>query len=138
MVGHREGGERRLAGRVEAVDGLQQAERGDLDEVVELLAAALVAARQLARERQEARDERLAGRRVALPVVALEQAPVLLRARDPVLCGRVCCAARAAAVRLVVVPLLQAHHADPIRLTRRKAGARESARRVAGPSRRRV
>src|ERR671915_1675737 len=49
---HRERGERRGAVRLEAVDGLEQAERGDLDEVVERLAAALVAAREVARQRQ--------------------------------------------------------------------------------------
>ena len=73
---------------VEAVDRLQQAERGDLDEVVELLAAALVAPRELARERQEALDERLARRRVAVAVVALEQPPVLARARGRSVIGR--------------------------------------------------
>ena len=77
--------ERRLARRVEAVDRLQQAERRDLDQVVELLPAALVAARELAGERQEARDELLARGRIALAVVADEQAPVLLGAREPVL-----------------------------------------------------
>ena len=66
---------------IEAVDRLEQAERRDLDEVVELLAAALVAPRELARERQEALDELLARGRVALAVVADEQPPVLLRAR---------------------------------------------------------
>ena len=68
-----ERGERGLARRVEAVDRLEQPERGDLDQVVERLAAALVAARELARERQEALDELLARRLVALVVVALEQ-----------------------------------------------------------------
>jgi hypothetical protein len=46
--------------RVEALDRLQQPERGDLDQVVERLAGTLVAARELPRERQEALDERLA------------------------------------------------------------------------------
>jgi hypothetical protein len=76
---HGERRERGRAGRLEAVDRLQQAERGDLDEVVERLAAALVAARELARERQEALDERLASRGIAVAVVALQQALVLAR-----------------------------------------------------------
>ena len=63
---HRERRERRLARRVEAVDRLQQAERRDLDEVVELLAAALVAPRELARQRQEALHELLARGRIAV------------------------------------------------------------------------
>ena len=51
---HGERRERRLARRVEAVDRLEQAERGDLDQVVELLPAALVAAGELPRQREEA------------------------------------------------------------------------------------
>ena len=81
--GNRERRERRLARRVEAVDRLEQAERGDLDEVVERLPAALVAAGELARQRQEALDELLARRDVAVAVVADQQAPVLLRAQRP-------------------------------------------------------
>src|SRR3954447_7211536 len=57
---HGEGGERGLALGIEAVDRLQQPERGDLDQVVELLAAALIAAGELAGQRQEALDEGLA------------------------------------------------------------------------------
>ena len=52
--------ERDLARGVEAVDRLDQAERGDLDEVVERLVGALVAAGELAGERQEALGELLA------------------------------------------------------------------------------
>ena len=74
---HGEGRERGLARRVEAVDRLEQAERGDLDEVVELLAAALVAPRELAGERQEALDQRLARGRVAVRGAALEQRAIL-------------------------------------------------------------
>ena len=59
---HCERRERGVAARLEPVDRLQQAQRRDLDEVVERLAAALVAPRELPRERQEALDERLAGR----------------------------------------------------------------------------
>ena len=75
---------------LEAVDRLQQPERGDLDQVVERLAAALVAPGELARERQEALHERLAGGAVAVAVVALEQPAVLARhgsSRSPL--GRV-------------------------------------------------
>jgi hypothetical protein len=83
----REGG---LARRVEAVDRLQQAQRGDLDEVVERLAAALVAPRELASEWQEALHERVAGRRVAA-MGALEQGAVGTRPRRPtVRVGRIC------------------------------------------------
>ena len=82
--------ERGLARGVEAVDRLQQAERGDLDQVVELLAAALVAARELARQRQEALDELLARGRIALAVVADEQPPVLLRTRGALVGRRIC------------------------------------------------
>ena len=82
--------ERRLARGVEAVDRLQQAERRDLDQIVELLAAALVAARELARERQEALHELLARGRVTLAVVAHEQAPVLLRANGALVGRRIC------------------------------------------------
>ena len=57
---HRVARERDLALEVEAVDRLDQAERRDLEEVVEGLLGALVAARELARERQEALDEHLA------------------------------------------------------------------------------
>ena len=77
----RERGERGLALRVEAVDRLQQAERGDLHEVVERLAAALVAAGELAGERQEALDERVARRRIAALVVLHQQPTILARAR---------------------------------------------------------
>ena len=78
---HGERGERGLALRVEAVDRLQQAERGDLHEVVERLAAALVAPGELAGERQEALDQRIARGRVAAVVVLDQQPAVLARAR---------------------------------------------------------
>src|SRR3990170_2373692 len=48
--------ERRLARGIEAVERLQQAERGDLDQVVERLAAALVAPGEVARQREVAPD----------------------------------------------------------------------------------
>jgi hypothetical protein len=61
---HRDGvaGERGAAGRVVAVDGLDQAEVGDLDEVVELLAAVAEAAGQVLGERDVQLDEPLPGR----------------------------------------------------------------------------
>src|SRR5207247_7512228 len=77
---HRVAGERNLAVGVEAVDRLDEAERRDLDEVVERLLGALVAASQLTRERQEALDERVARRSVARLDVALEQQLGLARA----------------------------------------------------------
>ena len=64
----------------------------DLHEVVERLVGALVAARELARERQEPLDQLLARRRVALLVVADQQAAVLARAAAgpalPLVCRR--------------------------------------------------
>ena len=72
----RVGGERDLALGVEAVDRLDQADRRDLEEVVERLARALVAAGELARQRQEALDELLARPGVA-GAVAQEQLAVL-------------------------------------------------------------
>jgi hypothetical protein len=79
---HRVGGERGLPRRVEAVDRLDQPERGDLHEVVEWLVGAPVAPRHAAGERQEARDELLARGLVAVAVIADEETPVLLRARE--------------------------------------------------------
>jgi hypothetical protein len=76
---HDERGERRLPPGVEAVDRLEQGERRHLHEVVELLAAALIAAGELARERKEARHELLACGRIALAVVADQQPAVLAR-----------------------------------------------------------
>ena len=81
---HGERRERGLAGGIEAVDGLQQSERSDLDEVVELLAAVLVAARQLAGEREEAIDQRLSRGRIAVLVQAHEQPAVLAGAGQPI------------------------------------------------------
>ena len=75
---HRVAGERDLALEVEAVDRLDQAEARDLEEVVEGLLGALVAAGELARERQEALDEHLAVDRVALVQVAREERAILL------------------------------------------------------------
>ena len=57
-----------------AVDRLQQPERGDLEEVLEGLGGAAVAAREAARERHVAGHELLAGGLVAVALPALEQA----------------------------------------------------------------
>jgi hypothetical protein len=65
-----------LAGGIEAVDRLDQAERRDLDEVVEGLVGALVTTGELTRERQEALGELVAGSRVP-GLEAQEQRPVL-------------------------------------------------------------
>ena len=67
---------------VEAVDRLHEPHRGDLHEVVERLVGALVAARELARERQEALDQLLARGGVAVLVVAQQQAAVLAGALE--------------------------------------------------------
>ena len=131
---HRERRERRLAGRVEAVDRLQQPERRDLDQVVELLAAALVAAGELARQRQEPRDERLARGGVALAVVAHQQPAVLVRARRPV-SGRgvLWDAAVPATVFVAILDALHAHgHAARSDSARRGVGALDGVERVAG------
>ena len=75
---HRIARERDLALEVEAVDRLDQAQARDLEEVVEGLLGALVAARELARERQEALDEHLAVDRVALVQITREERAILL------------------------------------------------------------
>ena len=59
-VGDGEGGELVLEGDVEAVDGLDQADRADLHDVVHLLGAAAEAARGVAHQRQVHLDERVA------------------------------------------------------------------------------
>jgi hypothetical protein len=103
-----------------------------LDEVVELLAAALVAAGELTGEREEALHERLARRLVARVVVALEQPPVFARAQRPLILlgGRVCSGVIGSA-RNPCVDVLHAQH----EANRDKAPGRWGAhvpRRVAG------
>ena len=128
--GHRERGEGGRPVRLEPVDRLQQAQRGDLDEVVERLAAALVAPRELARERQEACDERFPGRGVAVPVIALEKPPVLARrAARSSSAARICCARPP-----VRRPMFDRLHALPrSRCALRRGSGAGSLRRVAGP-----
>src|SRR4051794_16444566 len=72
--------ERDVAAEVEAVDRLDEPEARDLEEVVEGLLRALVAAGELAREGEEALDQRRAVDRVATRQVALEERPVLVSA----------------------------------------------------------
>jgi hypothetical protein len=91
-----EGRERRLTRRIEAVDRLQEPERGDLDEIVEVLATALIATGELAGERQEALHERLAGRLIA-GVRALQQEPIGTGPRSPALRIRWICSRRLSA-----------------------------------------
>jgi hypothetical protein len=67
------GGELDSAVDVEPIDGLDQADASHLDEVLELLAAIRVAARQRADERQVLLDEPLTRRDVPLAVVAAEE-----------------------------------------------------------------
>ena len=110
--------ERGLAARVEAVDRLQQAERRDLDEVVERLAAALVAARELARERQEALHERLARGGVAA-MGALEQRAVGARPGRPAVVVAGICSRRACADGWIVEMLQEA---ELVQLRRVRAG----------------
>ena len=98
--GHRERGEGGRPVRLEPVDRLQQAQRGDLHEVVQRLAATLVAPRKLARERQEPLDERFPRREVAVAVIALEKPPVLTCAgRSVSVAGRICSVRLPCAVR---------------------------------------
>jgi hypothetical protein len=73
-------GERHLAGGVEAVDGLDEAQRRDLDEVVHRLVGALVAPRELPGQRQVTLDQRVAQRRVARPGQTGEKEAFLLGA----------------------------------------------------------
>src|SRR5205807_2035348 len=61
------------APRLESLDGVQQPDRGDLDEVIQWLAAVYVAQSELARERQKAPDQLLPDGRLAVQVVGLEQ-----------------------------------------------------------------
>ena len=75
----RVGDERPAALQVEAVERLDQAEAGDLDQVLELLAGAAVAQRQGARQRQEARDQLLLQRRIPRLGVALKQVGLAVR-----------------------------------------------------------
>ena len=63
---------------VEAVDRLDQPDRADLDEVLELLAAVAVAPRQRAHEREVLLDELLARCEVALLVIAPQEHLVVL------------------------------------------------------------
>src|SRR4051794_17690131 len=74
---HGEGREGQLPGEVEAVDGLDEPHRGDLDEVLERLARARVPGGEGARERDETLDDLVARALVALLVIAREQAPCL-------------------------------------------------------------
>ena len=74
---HGEGAEGDGPGRIEAVHGLDEAEARHLHEVLERLAGTGVAARKLARQRQEPLNDLLARSAVAGAVVALEQPPIL-------------------------------------------------------------
>ena len=77
-VGRRVGGELDAAAQVEAVDGLDEPDGADLDEVVEVLAARGVAARERAHQRQVHGDELLARRAVTVQVIAPKQVLVEL------------------------------------------------------------
>ena len=58
---------------VEAVDRLDQPDRADLDEILDLLAPARVARGQRAHERQHLLDEPVARRSVAVLVIGAQQ-----------------------------------------------------------------
>jgi hypothetical protein len=73
---HGVAGERDVAAEVEAIDRLEEAQAGDLNEIVKGFPGALVAARQPAREGQEALRKHVAIRRVAPLQIALQQRPV--------------------------------------------------------------
>ena len=65
---------------IEAIDRLDEAQRGDLQQIVERLAGALVAARELSRQREEALHELVASAGVRVAVIADEQLAILARA----------------------------------------------------------
>ena len=96
-------------------------------EVVERLAAALVAPRELAGEREEAFDERLARRDVTVAVVALEQPPILAGTGRTVI-RRICSACAS-------LPMFRRLHAFPDRESskRRGQGRGNAAAGVLGP-----
>src|SRR5690348_13094075 len=71
--GDRVARERVAALAVEAVDGLDQTQAGHLDEIVERLACALVASRELARQWQEAVNQLGARRDVAVALETFEE-----------------------------------------------------------------
>jgi hypothetical protein len=73
---HGVAGECDVAAEVEAIDRLQEPQAGDLEEIVNRLPGVLVAARQGAREGQEALHEHVTVDRVASLQVALKQRAV--------------------------------------------------------------
>ncbi len=75
--GHRVAGEAVAAVRVVAVDRLDQADAGNLDEVLERLAGVAVAGRELARERHEAHHELVARVEIPVAVIARKESVVL-------------------------------------------------------------
>ena len=75
--------ERDGAARVEAVDRLDQAQRRDLDEVLQRLPGAGIAACELARERQESLYQRLVSAVITVSI-AIEQPPFLESAHGAV------------------------------------------------------
>jgi hypothetical protein len=77
---HGVGRERAPAGGVVALDGVEQTERGDLHEVLGLSAAAVVAAGEVLREREEPLDQRVPCLQVAVLAIAHEQTAVFLDA----------------------------------------------------------
>ena len=81
---HRKRAERHRTLRVEALDRLEQPQRRDLREVIQRLAAALVAARQRTRQRQEPFGQLGARGGVPGALVALEQATVIAAAAGTV------------------------------------------------------
>jgi hypothetical protein len=103
----REARERQPASGIEPVDRLEQADRGHLPQVVEVVGA-LVTPREVVRERQEALHERRAGRGRAGVGEALEERVVLGAAVRG--CGVVCRGEGAG------------HHAPPRRNRRHLAG----------------
>jgi hypothetical protein len=82
--GNGEGGEADVALEVEALDRLDEAQRGNLLEVVERLALVGVAACQRAGERQRALDELQPGTLILVVTPASQQLAVVVVARH---CG---------------------------------------------------
>ena len=75
--GDGESGKLELSAQIEAVDGLDQAQRPHLLEIVERLPSIGVAGRQTADQRQHPLDQDIAGREVSILVVAAQQLMLL-------------------------------------------------------------
>jgi hypothetical protein len=87
---------------VEPIDGLQQADGGDLNEVVQRLAATVVTPRQPGGQWEKPLHQRVAGCLIVAAAIASEQPPLLEGARQAVVAGAVAAVVYCAASRLNV------------------------------------